>query len=92
MKSSAPLSNWLRLTAASCALAAIPAMASTGTANATPAEDPCSGTMILICHFLPIAPHLEGDVDLVTVPPEQPPAPALQQPEAIADICQRGCI
>ncbi|WP_319455976.1 MULTISPECIES: fibronectin-binding protein [unclassified Mycobacterium] len=45
--------------------------------NATPADDPCPLAMSFLCGFLPIAPDLDGDVDLTKqLPPADPTAPA----------------
>jgi hypothetical protein len=46
--------------------------------------------MSVVCRFVPIAPALDGDVDLTTqVPPADPRLPA---PDPLpADVCARGC-
>lgn len=45
--------------------------------NASPADDPCPLAMSFLCGFLPIAPDLDGDVDLTKqLPPADPTAPA----------------
>jgi hypothetical protein len=58
--------------------------------HATPADDPCPLAMSVVCRFVPIAPALDGDVDLTTqVPPADPRLPA---PDPLpADVCARGC-
>ena len=63
-----------------------------GPASASPAaDDPCQGAMVLFCRLLPIAPELDGDVDLT----QQMPAtdPAALPPDSVppADICSHGC-
>lgn len=56
--------------ACTCALTAAPV------AVADPVEDPCQLAVTVLCHFFPVAPHLEGDVDLtVDAPPADPAAP-----------------
>lgn len=45
-------------------------------AAADPVEDPCQLGVTLLCRFFPVAPHLEGDVDLTRGrPPADPAAP-----------------
>ena len=61
-------------------------------ADADPVENPCDLAINFFCRFVPIAPHLEGDVDLTQqLPPADPAAPP---PESLppADICAAGCI
>ena len=61
-------------------------------ASAEPGDDPCELATNFFCRFVPIAPHLEGDVDLTQ---QQPPAdPAAPPPESLppADPCAMGCI
>jgi hypothetical protein len=61
-------------------------------AAADPSADPCPLAMVLICRMVPVAPNLEGDVDLTKQqPPADPLAPA---PDSLppADNCARGCI
>ena len=61
-------------------------------ASAEPGDNPCDLAVNFFCRFVPIAPHLEGDVDLTQ---QQPPAdPAAPPPESLppADICASGCI
>ena len=48
-------------------------------AGADPTDNPCELAVTFLCQFLPIAPNLEGDVDLTQ---QLPPA----------DICASGCI
>lgn len=44
--------------------------------NATPAEDPCQLAVTFLCQFMPIAPHLEHDIDYtVDQPPVDPALP-----------------
>jgi hypothetical protein len=60
-------------------------------ACASPVDDPCPLAMSLICHFVPIAPDLDHDVDLTTPPspgdPTEPPEESLPP----VDLCARGC-
>ena len=61
-------------------------------ANAQPGDNPCELAVTFLCKFVPIAPHLEGDIDLTQQqPPVDPNAPL---PETLppADICAAGCI
>jgi hypothetical protein len=61
-------------------------------ANADPIDDPCALAVSFLCRFVPIAPDLEGDVDLTQqLPPVDPNAPL---PESLppAPICAAGCI
>ena len=61
-------------------------------AVADPADDPCPLAVSLLCRFVPIAPALDGDVDLTKrMPPADPAAPA---PDSVspADICASGCV
>jgi hypothetical protein len=61
-------------------------------AAADPSDDPCPLAMFFICRMVPVAPNLDGDVDLTTQqPPADTGAPA---PDSLppADICARGCI
>src|ERR1700744_3698644 len=58
--------------------------------HATPADDRCPLAMSVVCRFVPIAPDLDGDVDLSPqVPPAGPRLPAPDLPPA--DVCARGC-
>ena len=60
--------------------------------SAEPGDNPCELTANIFCQFVPIAPHLEGNVDLTQqLPPADPAAPP---PESLppADICAAGCI
>jgi len=61
-------------------------------AGAGPVDDPCQLAVVFVCRLLPIAPDLEGDVDLTT---QLPPAdPAALPPDSLqpADICANGCV
>jgi hypothetical protein len=63
-----------------------------GPASAEPGDNPCDLAINFSCKFVPIAPHLEGDLDLTQ---QQPPAdPNAPPPESLppADICAAGCI
>lgn len=60
-------------------------------ASAAPADDPCQLATMFFCRLLPIAPDLDGDVDLT----KQMPAtdPAAPPPDSLppSDICASGC-
>lgn len=57
-------------------------------AGAQPGQNPCEFAFNFFCQFVPIAPELEGDVDLTQqLPPVDPNAPI-----PIADPCANGCI
>jgi len=60
-------------------------------ANAEPGDNPCQLAVTFLCKFVPIAPDLEGDVDLTQQQPVDPNAPP---PESlpVAPICAAGCI
>jgi hypothetical protein len=61
-------------------------------ASAEPGDNPCEFAVNLFCKFVPIAPDLEGDVDLTQQqPPLDPNAPP---PESlpVVDPCAAGCI
>jgi hypothetical protein len=61
-------------------------------ANAEPGDNPCEFAINYFCRFVPIAPDLEGDVDLTQLqPPVDPNAPP---PESlpVVDPCVAGCI
>jgi len=68
-----------------CVLLAAPA-------TAEPGDNPCELAINSLCRFVPIAPDLEGDVDLTQQqPPLDPNAPP---PESlpVVDPCAAGCI
>ena len=76
--------------AAAAALAAGVYLATPTSAN--PGDNPCEFAINYFCKFIPIAPDLEGDVDLTT---DQPPAdPNAPPPESlpVVDPCAAGCI
>ena len=61
-------------------------------AGADPVDNPCDLAINYFCKFIPIAPDLEGDVDLTK---DQPPAdPNAPPPDSlpVADPCAAGCI
>ena len=59
-------------------------------ASAEPGDNPCELAVTFLCKFVPIAPHLEGDIDLTQqLPPADGPPPESLPP---ADICAAGCI
>jgi hypothetical protein len=61
-------------------------------ASADPADNPCELATNYFCKFIPIAPGLEGDIDLTKdQPPVDPNAPP---PESlpVTDPCAAGCI
>jgi hypothetical protein len=61
-------------------------------ATGEPGDNPCELAVNFLCRFVPIAPDLEGDVDLTQQqPPLDPNAPP---PESlpVVDPCAAGCI
>jgi len=61
-------------------------------AGAEPGDNPCEMAISFVCRFVPIAPDLEGDIDLTQQqPPVDPAAPPPESPPP-ADICANGCI
>jgi hypothetical protein len=61
-------------------------------AHADPTDNPCQLAVTFLCRFVPIAPELDGDLDLTQ---QQPPVdPAAPLPESLppADVCASGCI
>lgn len=60
-------------------------------AGAGPGDNPCELAINYFCKFVPIAPDIEGDIDLTQQSPVDPNAPL---PESLppADICAAGCI
>jgi hypothetical protein len=46
-------------------------------ATADPDDDPCGLAVNLFCRFLPMAPELDGDVDLTKQLPPAPPTPTM---------------
>jgi hypothetical protein len=59
---------------------------------AEPGDNPCEIAISYICRFVPIAPDLEGDVDLTQQqPPVDPNAPPPES-RPVVDPCAAGCI
>ena len=60
-------------------------------ASAEPGDNPCEFAINYFCKFMPMAPDLEGDVDLTQQQPVDPNAPP---PESlpVVDPCAAGCI
>ena len=60
-------------------------------ADAQPGDNPCEFAINYFCKFMPIAPDLEGDVDLTQQQPVDTYAPP---PESlpVVDPCAAGCI
>jgi hypothetical protein len=63
-------------------------------ATAEPGNNPCEFAINYYCKFIPIAPDLEGDVDLTQQqPPVDPNAPPPESlPVPVVDPCAAGCI
>ena len=67
-------------------------------AGADPGDNPCEFSISFVCRFVPIAPDLEGDIDLTQQPPPVDPAappqeaPPLPESPPPPDICANGCI
>jgi len=59
---------------------------------ADPTEDPCGLAVSFLCRFIPMAPDLDGDVDLTTQLP--PVEYSTIPPESLppADFCATGCV
>jgi hypothetical protein len=60
-------------------------------ANAEPDDNPCQFAINYFCKFIPIAPNLEGDVDLTQQQPVDPNAPPPESLQVV-DPCAAGCI
>jgi hypothetical protein len=55
-------------------------------------DDPCALAITFLCRFMPVAPDLDGDLDLTL---QQPPVGAgMPAPESLPPIdpCSMGCI
>ena len=60
-------------------------------ASAAPGDDPCALAVGFICRFVPVAPELDGDVDLTKqLPSLDPPAPPADSLPHL-DPCASGC-
>jgi hypothetical protein len=61
-------------------------------AGADPGDNPCEFSISFVCRFVPIAPELEGDVDLTQQGP--PVGPLVLAPESAppVDPCTSGCV
>ena len=57
-------------------------------ANADAPDDPCSLAVTFLCRFMPIAPDLDGDIDLTTQLPAAPNAEYAPP----TDPCGLGCV
>jgi hypothetical protein len=82
----------LKRTAIAAAAALAAGMLLAASASAEPGDNPCEFAINYFCRFIPIAPDLEGDVDLTQLqPPVDPNAPP---PESlpVVDPCAAGCI
>lgn len=60
-------------------------------AGADPADDPCQFAMVFFCRLLPMAPALDGDVDLTKQVPGADPAELPPDSLPTAGICAEGC-
>jgi hypothetical protein len=85
--------KWIAATVAALVLgtAQVSTAASTP-ASADPGDSPCGLAVSFICRFVPLAPELDGDVDLTkqlpSVDPSAPPADSLPP----LDPCAFGCV
>jgi hypothetical protein len=81
----------LKTTAIAAAAALTAGVLLAAPATADPGGNPCELAVIFLCKFVPIAPDLDGDVDLTKQQPVDPNAPP---PESlpVADPCAAGCI
>jgi hypothetical protein len=66
-------------------------LASSVVAGADPSDDPCADSPVFFCRMLPMAPGLDGDIDLTQQMPEIDPAARLPV-AAPAEVCIRGCV
>jgi hypothetical protein len=60
-------------------------------AGADPGDNPCEFAIKYFCKFIPMAPDLEGDIDLTQQLPVDPNAPPPESLPAV-DPCAAGCI
>jgi hypothetical protein len=67
---------------------AVTGVASLGASASAAPGSPCDLAVSFFCRFVPIAPDLDGDVDLSTQLPPAPPDESLPP----VDICARGCM
>ena len=72
--------------------ASVIVIASIGVAVAAPADDPCPLAVSLLCRFTPIAPDLDGDVNLTKQVPPTDPAAAAPAPLPPSEVCASGCV
>jgi len=61
-------------------------------AAAEPGENPCELALSFVCHFVPIAPDLDRDVDLTQQLSPDGPAIAPSDPLPPTNPCSAGCI
>jgi hypothetical protein len=61
-------------------------------ASADPSDDPCELAVTFLCHFVPIAPDLDHNIDLTQLQPPVDQAGPLPESLPPADICANGCI
>lgn len=61
-------------------------------AHADPGDDPCQLVAGLLCKFVPMAPELDGDVDLTNQQPSADPSAPEPDSRRPADICANGCM
>ncbi|MDT5069692.1 MAG: hypothetical protein QOK02_5847 [Mycobacterium sp.] len=61
-------------------------------AGAEPGDNPCQFSISFICRFVPMAPDLEGDIDLTQQQPPVDPAAPLPEVPLPANICSNGCV
>ena len=60
-------------------------------ASAAPGDNPCELAANFFCQFVPIAPNLEGNIDLTQQQPvDTAPPPSESVPPALP--CANGCI
>jgi hypothetical protein len=62
-------------------------------ASAEPGDNPCDFAINSICRFIPIAPDLEGSIDLTQqLPPADPNAPPPESLPVVNPCAAAGCI
>jgi hypothetical protein len=66
--------------------------AATAPAAAEPGENPCELALSFVCHFVPIAPDVDHDIDLTQQLSPDGPAIPPSDPLPPTNPCSEGCI
>jgi hypothetical protein len=61
-------------------------------ASADPGDNPCEFAINYFCKFMPMAPDLEGDIDLTQQRPVDPNAPPPESLPVVDPCAAAGCI